>query len=370
VQKWIWQQAAWPKFTWSDTPLQAVIAEVDAQLQALLSQAGALADEDVLLDTLLQNILSSSAIEQEFLNADSVRSSLAKRLGLPAHSAISDRSEGVAQLMMDVVTDVNSQLTMARLFQWHVFLFPETQSSLYRVQVGELRGDEPMQVISGRLDRPTVHFEAPPKNQLEAELKLFFDWFEASKQDKNLPPLLRVAITHFWFITLHPFDDGNGRIAWALTDLAIGQAYANSTRLLSLSLSILNDRKGYYQVLERSQKSNLHIGEWLHWFLNSVLESIKFAQIQIQRGIFKTRFWKQYLHLGLRAEQIKVLNRLLDGGEKGFDLGISASQYQKVAKVSKATATRHLADLLKHECLEKLPGGGRSTRYHIKNMMR
>ena len=171
---------------------------------------------------------------------------------------------------------------------------------------------------------------------------------------------------HFWFITLHPFDDGNGRITRALTDLALGQAYSNSTRLLSLSLSILNHRKGYYEVLERCQKSDMDVSEWVLWFLGSVLNSIEYSEQQIERSVFKTRFWKQHVRDALSAEQIKVLNRLLDGGEKGFELGISASQYQKVAKVSKATATRHLSDLVKRECLQKLPGGGRSTRYHIK----
>jgi len=368
VNKWIWQHKNWPEFRWSDAKVADVLHEAETQLQALLRQAGALADEDLLLDTLLQNILSSSAIEGEQLNAESVRSSLAKRLDLLASAPVSDRSEGVAQLMMDVVDDANSPLTLERLFQWHAWLFPESQSSLYKVRVGELRGNEPMQVVSGRLDRPVIHFEAPPRANLDAELNAFFEWFHSCKDDETLPPLIRVAMTHFWFITLHPFDDGNGRLARALTDLAMGQAYGNSTRLISLSLSILNNRKDYYEVLERCQKSDLDISEWVVWFLQMVLNSIAHSQKQIKRSVFKTRFWKQNLALGLSAAQVKVLNRLLDGGEKGFELGISASQYQKVAKVSKATATRHLADLVKYGCLEKLPSGGRSTRYQIKGL--
>lgn len=368
MQQWIWQQAGWPSFTWSDDRIEVLVNQAETQLQALLLKAGALADEDMLLDTLLQNVLSSSAIEEEFLNAESVRSSLAKRLGFPDTAATTDRSEGVAQLMMDVVDNVSDELTLDRLLQWHVCLFPESDRGLTQLRVGELRGDEPMQVISGRLDRPVVHFEAPPKQRLDSDLDTFLEWFENSQQDQTLPPLVRVALVHFWFITLHPFDDGNGRIARALTDLALGQAYANSTRLLSLSLSILNNRKGYYEVLESCQKSDLDVTAWILWFLDSVLESIQYSENQIKRSVFKTRFWKLHMHHGLSAEQIKVLNRLLDGGEKGFELGISASQYQKVAKVSKATATRHLSDLLKRECLEKLPGGGRSTRYQIKDM--
>ncbi|MGB3667185.1 MAG: Fic family protein [Bermanella sp.] len=366
MQQWIWQQAAWPDFTWSEAQVADQLIQVEAQLQALLSKAGALVDDDLMLDALLQNVLCSSAIEEEFLNAQSVRSSLARRLDLPTNTPVSDRSEGVAQLMMDVVDNVNAELTLDRLFQWHCWLFPESAYGVTKLRVGQLRGDEPMQVISGRLDRPIVHFEAPPKNQLNSDLSVFLKWFESSKQDDELPALVRVALVHFWFITLHPFDDGNGRITRALTDLALGQAYSNSTRLLSLSLSILNHRKGYYEVLERCQKSDMDVSEWVLWFLGSVLNSIEYSEQQIERSVFKTRFWKQHVHDALSAEQIKVLNRLLDGGEKGFELGISASQYQKVAKVSKATATRHLSDLVKRECLQKLPGGGRSTRYHIK----
>lgn len=366
MQQWIWQQPTWPRFTWSDNQIAEQINQTEAQLQTLLSKAGALADDDILLDTLLQNVLSSSAIEEEFLNAESVRSSLAKRLDVPTNAPVSDRSEGVAQLMMDVVDNVNGKLTLDRLFQWHRWLFPESVYGLTKLRVGQLRGDEPMQVISGRLDRPVVHFEAPPKNQLDSDLSVFLKWFETSRRDDELPALVRVALVHFWFITLHPFEDGNGRITRALTDLALGQVYPNSTRLLSLSLSILNHRKGYYEILERCQKSDLDISEWVLWFLDSVLNSIQHSEKQIERSMFKARFWKQHVHHGLSKEQIKVLNRLLDGGEKGFEHGISASQYQKVAKVSKATATRHLSDLVKHGCLQKLPGGGRSTRYHIK----
>ncbi|EAT11866.1 Fic family protein [Bermanella marisrubri] len=358
MQQWIWQKAAWPHFTWSKDQVAEKLNQTEAQLQSLLSKAGALSDEDILLDTLLQNVLSSSAIEEEFLNAESVRSSLAKRLDVSANAPVSDRSEGVAQLMMDVVDNVNEELTLDRLFHWHRWLFPESVYSLAKLRVGQLRGDEPMQVVSGRLDRPVVHFEAPPKSQLVSDLSVFIKWFEESRQDNALPDLVRVALVHFWFITLHPFDDGNGRIARALTDLALGQAYPNSTRLLSLSLSILNDRKGYYEILERCQKSGLDVSEWIQWFLDSVLSSIQHSEKQIERSRFKARFWKQHVHHGLNKEQIKVLNRLLDGGEKGFEHGISASQYQKVAKVSKATATRHLSDLVRRECLQKLPRWG------------
>lgn len=225
-----------------------------------------------------------------------------------------------------------------------------------------------MQVVSGRLDRPTVHFEAPPRQGLEHQLQQFLEWFECSRHDQGLDPLLRAGIAHFWFVTLHPFDDGNGRLTRALTDLALAQGEYQSIRFYALSASILDDRPGYYRILEHSQRGTLDITAWLDWFLNTLLNSLKQAQGRIERVLAKARFWQRYRQLALSAEQIKVLNRLLDGGAKGFEDGISAAQYQAVAKVSKATATRHLADLLDKGCLVRLPGGGRSTRYQVNQI--
>lgn len=222
-----------------------------------------------------------------------------------------------------------------------------------------------MQVVSGRIDRPTVHFEAPPRSVLTSELERFFDWFNQSRNDPKCDPLLHAAISHFWFVTLHPFDDGNGRLTRAITDLALAQADAQSIRLYAVSSAILDNRKAYYQILEQSQRGKVDITHWLLWFLQMLDETIKASLRKIDRTLHKTRFWQAFHDTGLSDEQIKVLNRLLDGGEKGFESGISASQYQKVAEVSKATATRHLSYLLNKGCIEKLPGGGRSTRYQV-----
>lgn len=365
---WIWQKQDWPHFTWQANKIAHALDNTQQQLQELLLLGGAQLDDNTQLDTLLSNIISSSAIEGEQLNAHSVRSSLAKRLGMQAVDATSDRSEGLAQLMMDVLDNHNDDLTLERLYQWHEYLFPQSEMGLSQMAVGQLRGDAPMQVISGRLDRPTVHFEAPPKAGLQAQIQNFIDWFNASKTDTKLAPIIRAGITHFWFITLHPFDDGNGRLARALTDLAMVQSHQQSLRLFSLSLAILNNRSDYYEILEKSQKADLDISQWLTWFVSMVETSIKDANKQIETSLFKARFWQKHAGDGLSPAQVKVLNRLLDGGEKGFELGINASQYQKVAKVSKASATRHLADLLAKNCLKKLEGGGRSTRYKIVGM--
>jgi Fic family protein len=233
------------------------------------------------------------------------------------------------------------------------------------MRVGALRGDDPMQVVSGRLDRPTVHFEAPPRQGLERQVDSFLDWFESSRNQAGLDPLLRAGVAHFWFVTLHPFDDGNGRLTRAITDLALAQGEAQAIRFYAMSASILEDRSGYYRVLENSQKATLDITEWLEWFLQTLLRSLQQAMARIESVLGKARFWQAHRQSGLSAEQTKVLNRLLDGGERGFEDGISAAQYQAVAKVSKATATRHLAELLAKGCLNRLPGGGRSTRYQI-----
>lgn len=226
-----------------------------------------------------------------------------------------------------------------------------------------------MQVVSGRLDYPTVHFEAPPREGLEERLEAFINWFNLSLTDALLDPLLRAGITHLWFITLHPFDDGNGRITRTLTDLALAQMDQQSIRLYAMSPVILNKRKSYYEILEQSQKNDSNITNWLVWFLDTLNDSLETTLKQINRTVFKSQFWYKYSNLDLHEGQRRVLNRLLDGGENGFEHGISASQYQKVAKTSKATATRHLSDLLEKGCIVKLEGGGRNTRYQINTQL-
>ncbi|GMQ52497.1 Fic family protein [Halopseudomonas aestusnigri] len=366
---WIWQQPDWPAFTWRADALSVSLRACVQAQGKLLGMAGAVDAGDELrgqLDTLLQNIITSSAIEGETLNVASVRSSLARCLGLQPDGKSSARSEGVAELLLDATRNVDQPLTLDRLFEWHQQLFPDDALPLHgAMQVGGLRGDEPMQVVSGRLDRPRVHFEARPRAGLKAELERFLQWFADSRADARLDPLLRAGIAHFWFVTLHPFDDGNGRLTRAITDLALAQADGQAIRLYAMSPSILDDRSGYYRVLEASQKGGLGITDWLQWFLATLLDSLQQAIARIERLLAKARFWQRHRDVVFSPEQTKVLNRLLDGGERGFADGISASQYQAVAKVSKATATRHLADLLEKGCIEKLPGGGRSTRYRL-----
>lgn len=372
---WIWQHPDWPAFSWDTellTPLLRACAHAQGQLLGMIRASDVDASAQTELDALLQNVITSSAIEGEELNASSVRSSLARRLGLASEERVTPRSEGLAELMLNATQRHDEPLTFTRLMHWHTLLFPSTQSLLtHSVQVGVLRGQEPMQVVSGRLDRPVVHFEAPPREGLEKLLDSFFQWFNTSRSSPTLDPLVRAGVAHFWFVTLHPFDDGNGRLTRAITDLALAQAEDQAVRFYAMSASILATRQDYYQILESSQRGDLNLTPWLGWFLQTLLHTLEQAMQRIDRVLSKARFWQKHRDDELSQEQTKVLNRLLDGNlltdkpGTGFEGGISAAQYQTVAKVSKATATRHLVDLLEKGCLRRLAGGGRSTRYQI-----
>lgn len=372
MNDWIWQAKDWTNFQWQDEIILPKTRQIHQKIGRLLGQSEyEVAKEQFTLDTLLANLVASSAIENETLNVYSLRSSLARRLGVTLEQPYpsSDRSEGLTNIMLDALNNADQDLTEARLMQWHEWLFNDPDWTMHRLRIGQLRGTEPMQVVSGRLDRPTVHFEAPPREGLEERLKEFVQWFNHSRNDALLDPILRAGITHLWFVTLHPFDDGNGRITRTLTDLALAQMDQQSIRLYALSPAILNKRKSYYEILEQSQKVDSDITKWLVWFLDILNDSLDETLRKIERTLLKSQFWQKHAETNLQEEQRKVLNRLLDGGEKGFEHGISASQYQKVAKVSKSTATRHLTDLLEKGCIIKLEGGGRNTRYQINQRL-
>ena len=372
MYKWIWQTDNWTNFTWEDEIILPKTRHIHQKIGMLLGQSqNDLAKEQFTLDTLLANLVASSAIENEALNVYSLRSSLAQRLGVTLEQPYpsSDQSEGLANIMLDALNNVKQPLTVKRLMQWHQWLFNDPDWTMQRLRIGQLRGSEPMQVVSGRLDYPTVHFEAPPREGLEERLEAFIGWFNNSLTNALLDPLVRAGITHLWFVTLHPFDDGNGRITRTLTDLALAQMDEQSIRLYAISPVILNKRKSYYEILEQTQNNDSNITNWLVWFLDTLNDSLETTLKQINRTLFKSQFWHKFSNLDLHEGQRKVLNRLLDGSENGFEHGISASQYQKVTKVSKATATRHLSDLLEKDCIIKLEGGGRNTRYQITTQL-
>ncbi|WP_110643203.1 Fic family protein [Salinicola sp. CPA57] len=367
---WIWQQPQWPTFHWQSEIVAPVLRRTTLRQGELLglNHPADPAHPAQDLDTLLTNIVNSSAIEGERLNVQSLRSSLARRLGVSDGSTypVSQRSEGLAELMIEAVTALQKPMTLDTLLRWHALLFPEP-GLLQPIAAGQLRQDDdgPMQVVSGRIDQPRVHVEAPPASSLGTELTHFVEWFNTSLGDDALDPLIRAGLCHLHLITLHPFEDGNGRLTRALTDRALAQAEAQSIRLYAMSEAIMARRSDYYTVLESTQRDGLDITEWLVWFLETLETAMREAIAKIERTLQRQRFWQRHAKTALSDAQIKVLERLLEGGECGFENGISASQYQKVAKVSKATATRHLQDLVEKGCLEPMPGGGRSTRYRI-----
>jgi len=376
--KWIWQQESWPNFTWDTDVLSAPLREVTQLQGALMGKAGAIATKSSAesnLDALLQNIVQSSAIEDEVVNVESVRSSLAKRLGVETGglSPETAKTAGLAELLLDATQDYGLPLTLDRLFQWHRYLFPDREGefSLDDVRVGELRGEDPMQVVSGPYQRRVVHFEAPPKYQegglgLEQQLDVFLAWLQDSGSAVALDPILRAAQAHLWFVTLHPFDDGNGRLARAITDYALAQAEHQSIRFYAMAASIMEKRQSYYDILESTQKGGLDITDWMVWFLETLKHTLVGAQERIDVVLDKSRFWQIHAGDGLNQPQTKVLNRLLDAGPGGFAGGLNARKYMGIAGVAKATATRHLIDLLEKGCITQQSGGGRSTSYEVK----
>lgn len=377
-KQWIWQQNDWPNFHWCAETLAPSLREVTTLQGTLLGKSGAIVDDsnnESNLNALLQNIVQSSAIEGETLNAESVRSSLAKRLGVKEAGLTPEtaKTEGLAELLLDATQNHHQPLTLDRLYQWHHYLFPEQEEgefTLSEVKVGELRGDEPMQVVSGPLHKRTIHFEAPPLHNadckgLEEQLNTFLTWLSESETDKTLDPILRAAQAHLWLVTLHPFDDGNGRLARAITDYALAQAEHQTIRFYAMAASIMENRNAYYDILESTQKGGLDITSWMQWFLGTLKHTLQAALERIDFVLAKARFWQTHAQDGLSPQQIKVLNRLLDAGPEGFDGGLNAKKYMGIAGVAKATATRHLTGLLEKKCLIKLEGGGRSTRYEI-----
>jgi Fic family protein len=373
MAKYIWQLDGWqgvgsPQFVWQAVPLEPLVV----QLQNALNEfpppdAGLVPDAQIQvhIDTLVQTAIRSSEIEGEVLDARSVRSSVVNKLGLES-AGVSDpgtaQTDALAELLIAATTQLSDPVTLSMLCEWQAALFVNP-NPLLTINVGSLRGDEPMQVVSGRIDRPVVHFEAPPGSTLEAELERFLRWFNNPPADLN--SYVRAAITHLWFVTLHPFDDGNGRVTRALADRALAQAENNQIRFYSHSAAIMARRNEYYSLLEKTQKGTLEITDWVKWFLTTLIESVALSKTRFDQVLYKTRFWQRHAQTVLNEREVKVLNRLLVSRGEEFIDGINASKYRSLAKVSKATATRELADLVKKECLVKLPGGGRSTRYGL-----
>lgn len=365
--RWIWEDKNWPNFKWDDEILMPICREIHLKIGSLGTKAG-MAGKDISimaeLDSLLKNILKSSEIEGENLDVHSVRSSLARRLKIKEKfQPVTAKTEALAELQFDIFRKTDETVSLKRLYGWHKLLFPETE--VRDIKVGKFRGNVPMQVVSGRIDKPKIHFEAPPKKILKKEMETLLKWFNSTRNG-SLDPLIRAGIVHFWFVTIHPFEDGNGRLARILSELALAQYENRTLKLYSVSSVIFDHRKEYYSVLEKTQKGNLEITEWLKWFLDIVNLSISESLKNIDKTLSKKRFWEKNYNKEFYPDQKKLLNLMLNSDSERFENGVSAKQYQKINKVSKATATRHLSELLEMGCLYMLPGGGRSTRYQVK----
>ena len=373
---YLWQAPNWTAFTYQSALIKPKLENVLAKQKQLLGKAHNLPenlDHQAEMDALIQNALQTSEIEGEKLNIDSVRSSVARHLGLE-HAGLppsTRQTDSLIAMLSNATNQLATPITQQQLCQWQAALFPEPPI-LRKIIIGDLRGEAPMQVVSQKGHREIIHFQAPPQTQLTTQLADFMEWFNT---DTNEHGIIRAAIAHLWFITLHPFDDGNGRVARALTDRALAQAEHSSIRFYSLSAAIEANRNVYYDTLENTQscktaiqiktQTPTDITEWISWFLDVLAEAMQQGHLRIERVANKTRFWQTHSQTILNERQIKVINRLLDNAGEEFILGINASKYQSLTKVSKATATRDLAELVSKSCLKQLPGGGRSTRYII-----
>ncbi len=365
---WIWQQSDWPIFHWDQGILAPTLARARLAQGKVLG-ATRMLDANLTLEAvaaiLVEDGITTSAIEGERLDLDAVRSSVARHLGLPtAGLPVPPRAvDGLIEVLLDATRHFAAPLSVERLFGWQAAFFPTGYSRLHPIRTGALRGEAPMQVISGPTGHEHVHFIAPPRQQLEQDLNHFLAWFNSSPVDLN--GVVRAGIAHLWFVTLHPFEDGNGRLARAITDMALSQDEQLPMRFFSLSAQILRERESYYIILERTQRGGVDINEWLTWFLIQVEAAATSAERTVANTLAKARFWLRHQVTDLNERQRKVLNRLLDAGRDGFEGGINTRKYMSLTKTSRATAYRELSEMVEKGCLNTTSKGGRSSGYEI-----
>jgi Fic family protein len=368
MAQWIWQQEDWPHFYWDDSQLISLLTEtsyLQGRLATIAEQLSQTQQQEALAEVLILDVIKSSAIEGEILPLAKVRSSVARRLGIPqADFEPPMENEGIIDITLDALQHREQALSLERLCGWQAALFPLGYSGLHKILAGQLRGDATMQVISGAIGKERLHFQAPPRQGLEQEVEAFLTWFNQSLATSQ--GFIRAAVAHLWFVTLHPFEDGNGRLARAITDLALAQTEPQALRLYSMSREIQLQRDDYYNILETTQRGDLDITSWLVWFMRCLSGTMKQSEKLIEHVLQKALFWQFHNQTELNTRQRKILNRLLDAGPEGFEGGMNTRKYASLGKVSKATASRELIDLLNKACLVKKPGGGRSTAYEIQ----
>lgn len=365
MTKYSHQLLDWPKFRWEQKDLAEQLAAVRHRQGRLIGRMESLGfplRSEAVLQTLTQEVLKSSEIEGEILDKNQVRSSLARRLGIDigALAPVDREVEGVVEMMLDATQHYEKPLTQERLFGWHAALFPTGRSGISKITVGAWRDDKsgPMQVVSGSIGRERVHYEAPAATRLDKEIEAFLDWFNAAG---SIDPVLKAAIAHLWFVTIHPFDDGNGRIARAIADMALARSEQSPQRFYSMSAQIRQERNAYYDMLEAAQTAGLDITSWLQWFLGCLDRAFDRAESVLANVLRKARFWDQYGSAPINDRQRDMLNRLLDG----FGGNLTSSKWATIEKCSQDTALRDIDGLLKRGILIKDQAGGRSTNYSL-----
>jgi Fic family protein len=361
----IYAHKDWPSFRWKRDLLAEPLAAARHRQGRLVGRMQALGfslRNEAVLETLTEDVLKSSEIEGEILDKEQVRSSIARRLGIKigALTPAEQHVEGVVEMILDATQDFSSPLTRERLLGWHASLFPAGHSGLKRISVGRYRTDRsgPMQVVSGPTGRERVHYEAPSARRVPREMSDFLGWFNSTQ---DIDPVMKAGLAHLWFVTIHPFEDGNGRIARAITDMALARSEGSSQRFYSMSAQIRRERKAYYDILERTQKGSLDITPWLDWFLGCLNRAFDGAEGELASVLRKARFWAKHSGAAFNARQRDVLNRLLNG----FEGKLTSSKWAKLSKCSQDTALRDIDDLLKRNILTKNAEGGRSTSYSL-----
>lgn len=367
MSNYIHEKENWPTFTWKSDEFICLLSEtrnLQGRLIGKMESLGFDLRDEALLETLTLDVLKSAEIEGELLNPEQVRSSIAKILGLEfAGSIVSDRNvEGMVQMMIDAAQNCFKPLTAERLFDWHAAMFPMGRSGIFKITVADWRTDTTgtMQVVSGVAGREIVHFQAPDASLIEKEMSRFLDWYNG---EENIDLVIKAAVAHLWFVTIHPFQDGNGRITRALTDMLLAQSDKSTQRFYSMSAQIRIERKQYYEKLESIQKGDLDITEWIKWFLSCLINALKSTDGILNKVLFKADFWSKHSKTIINERQKKVLNKLLDG----FEGKLTSMKWAKIAKCSKDSAIRDINDLIHKKVLQKEIAGGRSTNYELIN---
>lgn len=362
MAKYIYEYSTWPTFTWDENEILKILGKV-RHLQGMIfgkvSALGFSVKKETMLSSLTLDVLKSSEIEGEILNYEQVRSSIARKLGIEFSGMVnSDRDvEGVVEMMLDATQNYKQTLNDERLFGWQSALFPTGRSGLYKIETGRYR-DGIMQVVSGAMGKEKVHYQAPPPEVVQKEMNQFIDWFNG---ETKLDLVVKSAIAHFWFIIIHPFDDGNGRIARALSDLLLARSDDSPQRFYSLSSQILLERKVYYEILKKVQHNDGDITEWLTWFLNCLYRSLKSTEETLNTVLYKADFWDKHKITELNSRQRLILNKLFDG----FEGKLKTSKWAKITKCSADTALRDIKDLIEKGILIREKSGGRSTNYEL-----